>query len=159
MRSCILLKRHVSKDATRLNTAMYRPLFKVPLVQTWGDQDVYPRHSTPSLQVISQCDDIECKLETCVLHDTDKHGWCHHDAVNRINICLKTIRNAIFAFRFVVEYTTKGVPVCDAASSFAVTLVDNLTMHVALDTVQLFVQILAALQTFSFLDSAVMRRV
>ena len=66
---------------------------------------------------MSQHDDDECTLATCVCQSAAKHGYDHHDAANRIEICLKIIRHDIPVSRFIVE----GVPVCDVSSRMAET--------------------------------------
>ena len=60
-------------------------------------------------------DDVKQKQATCALHDAAKNGRDHHDAVNRIEIRLKTRYYAIPISRFVVEHTIEGVLVCDAS--------------------------------------------
>ena len=89
---------------------------------------------------MGQYDDVECTLATCVFHDTTKYGCNHHDAVNKIEIRLKTQRHAIPASRFAVEYTTEGAAVCDVASR-----VDELTFHAVANVVKMLVQTLVVL--------------
>ena len=43
-------------------------------------------------------------------------GWNYHDAIKRIEICLKTLRHIIPVLRVVSECTIKGEPVYDVAS-------------------------------------------
>ena len=64
----------------------------------------------------NQSDDVKCMLARYVLHDDVKHACNHHDAVNRIEICLKTRPYPTPVSRFVVEYTIECSPVCDVTS-------------------------------------------
>ena len=65
-------------------------------------------HPIAPLQAIGQCNDVEWILAAYVLHNSAKHGYEHHDAVNKIETLLKTRSQAGPASKFDVEH--KGAP-------------------------------------------------
>ena len=53
--------------------------------------------------MMGQYDDVKCTLAIRILYNATKHGCYHNDAVNRIQIHLKTWRHTIPASRFITE--------------------------------------------------------
>ena len=104
------------------------------------------------LQVVDQYEAVECTLATCVHNDTSKHECNHHDAVNIIDLRLRTRRHAIPASRFVLEYTIEGAPVCDVASKGTKAVVSELTVHAVANVMELPVNTFV-LQKTSFPES------
>ncbi|GFY05376.1 hypothetical protein TNCV_2208211 [Trichonephila clavipes] len=86
----------------------------------------------------------------CVHHDAAKHGCDHLDAVNRTWIHLRkrclAISGSLVPPRFVVDYTIKDAPVCDASSKVAVAMVSELRVNTVVNVVELFVQTFVVLQ-------------
>ena len=72
-------------------------------------------HPISSLQMMSHYD-VEGMLATCNLHSAAKQECEHHDAVNRIEIHLKTQHRTISASRFVAEHIIEASSVCVVAS-------------------------------------------
>ena len=60
-----------------------------------------------------------------------KHGYYHHDAINRIKIRLKTRHTAIPTLKLVVEKAFEGAPMCDVASRIAEDMIAKLIDHSA----------------------------
>ena len=102
-------------------------------------------HAISSLQVMSQCDGVECTLAKCILHDITKHGFDHNDVINKIEVHLKTRSHAFPAFRFVVKNTVEDAPVYDVESRIAEDMVAELTVYASVNVVQLFMQMLQLL--------------
>ena len=61
--------------------------------------------------MLCQYDDVECMLAMNTPNDVAEHECDYHNAVNRIEIRLKTRRHAIPASMFVIENATEGTPV------------------------------------------------
>ena len=82
---------------------------------------------------MGQYDDVERMLENARFQDVVKHGYDHHNTVNRIDIYLKTRNYVIPMFRLVVKHTIEDAPVCDVASRVAEAMVDELTVYAAIN--------------------------
>ena len=97
----------------------------------------------------------ECTVASCILHDMAKHGYNHYYAVNWIKLRLKVECYAIIpASRFAIKDTTEGAPACDVASGAIKTkTVIELTVYVAANIVELFMQTLLVFQMNLLLDS------
>ena len=88
-------------------------------------------HFISSNQLMGQYDDVGCTLATCILFDAANHGRDYHNAVNRIEIRLKTLHHAIPASRFVSEHNIKHAPVFDVASKVAEVMVTEMSVQAA----------------------------
>ena len=84
-------------------------------------------------------------------YDDPKHGCEHNEAVNRIQVYLKTQRDGIPVSRFGPEDTIEGFPISNKASALIKAIVANLKVHAAVNVVKLIMQILLVLQTAPFL--------
>ena len=84
-------------------------------------------------------------MATSVLHDEAKYGFDLKDALNRIEIRLKTRHHAILASRFIVERAIENAPVCDVALA----MVAELTVQIAGNVDE---HTLVVLQTTQFLN-------
>ena len=71
-------------------------------MRTKSDQDEYSVEPQTIIPIDGQYDDVEYMLVKC---STMQHECDYHDAVNRIEIRLKTLRHAISVSRMVVEHT------------------------------------------------------
>ena len=86
------------------------------------------------------CNDVECKLSTCVLQDASKQECNHHDVLNG-------------ASRFVVKHTIQDILVYDLATWVAKAMVASLKLHTSENFVKLSVLIFIVLQIILFLNS------
>ena len=77
------------------------------------------------------------QLPTSVLDKATKRGCHFYKAENRIEICLKTRRRIIHAFRFV---TIEGVLICDVTLRPARIIAAELTVYAATDVIEMLVQ-------------------
>ena len=82
--------------------------------------------------------DVEFMLASCVLYNALKHRWNNNDAVNKIEIRLKTRCHAISAPMYVVEHTIKGTPVCCVKLRVAKAIVVKLVTNTAANNFELF---------------------
>ena len=89
--------------------------------------------------MISQYDNAECTLATCVLYIVTKHGCDHQEALDRTEIRLKKRRHAILESRFVFEPVVEGSPVCGVVSRVAKIMAADLTVLAASNVVELLV--------------------
>ena len=87
--------------------------------------------------MVGQYDDAKCTLATCNLHDDAKHGFDHHDVVNRIKIF-----HAIPTSKFVIYRNTADTSVCDVVSKLTKAMIAQQVVNAAANIVELFVQTL-----------------
>ena len=68
--------------------------------------------------------------EKRVLHGASEHECAYHDAVNRIEIRLKTRRHLILISRFTTEHEIKDASICETASRVTKAVIIEQTVHV-----------------------------
>ena len=108
-------------------------IVQTPTMRKKGDRNVYPKVTHTILYgwdvMISQYNDAECPLATCVLHDSAKFGCNHHDTRNGFQIRLKALLHAIPAFSFVVKHAIETIPDSDVVSEIAKAMVTELIVY------------------------------
>ena len=83
--------------------------------------------------------------ELRILCDEAKQECDHHDSINKSEFRQKTLRHTSLSSNFVVQLTTKGAPVFDVVSKVTESMITQLTIHVATNIIELFVQTLVVL--------------
>ena len=78
--------------------------------------------------------------EEKILLDDIKHGYDHHDPVDKITIYEKTQIYGILACMSIVEKIIEDSPVCYVAQKVAEAMVTEMTVHATANVVELFVQ-------------------
>ena len=99
-------------------------------------------HPIRSFQVMGPYDDIERMWATCILCDVPKHGCDHHDAANRIEICMK-------ARLFLLLGSSLNTPLkvlnSDIMSKMAEAMVTELTVRASSNVINQFMKALIVL--------------